>query len=157
MVRFSVNYIMNFGIDVSQKDIDKKRKWLQAMYDCKDCENDELLWDMKINKDSTDSEIAKFIGIQNVSSAEAVDLEFEGMETYDEKREKELDQQDIERHEEFKKNNPDLFNKINKKDAEMIIDLIRLNAKTDKFLHTEYYLDLATKLENHFRLRKAEN
>ena len=64
-MRYSVNYTIDFGIDVSQKEIDKKRKWLQAMFDNPECSDTDYIWDLEITKDSTDKEIAQFIGVEN--------------------------------------------------------------------------------------------
>jgi len=152
-MRYSVNYKMNFGIDVSQKEIDEKRKWLQAMSDDPECSNSESCWNLEITKDSTDKEIAQFIGIQNWRDAEGIDLELDDICTYDEKREKELEKEDEERKKEFREMNPQLFNNLSEKDAEMIISLIRFNAKTDKNLDKEYYEQIADKLEKHFSLK----
>lgn len=157
MVRFSVNYTMSFGIDVSQKEIDEKRKWLQAMYDDKDCSNTDYIWDLQITKDSTDEEIARFIGVENWRSAEGVNLEMEETCTYDVKREKELDEQDIKKHEEFKKMNPHVFNDLKKEEAILAVELIRFNIDTDKDLNKETYQKIVDKLEKKYSLRKKEN
>lgn len=156
MTRYSVNFNMDFGIDVSQKEIDKKRKWLQAMHDDPECANSDYIWDLEITVDSTDEEIAKFIGIENYRSAEGVELDIEGVETYDEKREKELEIKDEEDKKRFRELNPHLFDNINKKDAEMIIDLIRINVATDKFIHTDYYNGLVEKLRKHFGVKEKK-
>jgi len=155
-MRYSVNYTINFGIDVSQKEIDGKRKWLQAMFDNPKCSNSDYIWDLEITKDSTDEQIAQFIGVENWRSAEGIELELDDIGTYDEKRENELEEEDEERKKAFREMNPQLFNNLSKKEAEMIVSLIRFNATTDKNLNKEYYEQIADKLEKRYSLKEKK-
>lgn len=67
--KYSICYDMSFGIDVTQKEIDEVREGLIEL------NKSDYIWDLKIDKNSTDEEIAKFIGISNVHVAEGTDLD----------------------------------------------------------------------------------
>ena len=55
-MKYSVNYKVSFGIDVTQEEIDKIKKHLtdkkQTQY---------MIWNIALTKDSSDKEIAEFI------------------------------------------------------------------------------------------------
>lgn len=78
---YAVNYTISFGADVLPEDIQKKREWLNAG-------GVGSYLNMEIDKDSTDEEIAEFIGVENYADfiqTEKVDLEMEGTHQYSEK------------------------------------------------------------------------
>ena len=76
-MKYSVNYKVLFGIDVTQEEIDKVRKHLtdekQTQY---------MIWNITLTKDSSDKEIAEFIGLENQNMAESVELEMDGIFEY---------------------------------------------------------------------------
>lgn len=74
-MRYSVNFTIPFGIDVSQKEIDKERQWLEANAKLNNNLGDEYLYHLKININSTDKEIATFLGVQNFGDAEGMSLD----------------------------------------------------------------------------------
>jgi len=75
--KFSVNYNISFGINVSQEEIDRIRKQLEEKK-----QEQFMIWDIALTTKSTDEEIAKFIGLMNQHSAEAVEMEMEEICTY---------------------------------------------------------------------------
>ena len=76
-MKYSVNYKVSFGIDVTQEEIDKIKKHLtdkkQTQY---------MIWNIALTKDSSDKEIAEFIGLENQNIAESVDLEMDEIYEY---------------------------------------------------------------------------
>lgn len=76
-MKYSVNYKVSFGIDVTQEEIDKIKKYLT------DKEQTQfMIWDIALTKDSSDKEIARFIGLENQNMAESVDLEMDEINEY---------------------------------------------------------------------------
>ena len=67
--KFSINYDMSFGIDVTQKEIDDQRQGMIEL------NKPDYIWNLKIDKNSTDEEIAIFIGVRDHHIAEATNLE----------------------------------------------------------------------------------
>lgn len=69
----SVNFKMSFGCNVLPEDINKKREWLGK-------DQDDSLFDMRIDKDSTDEEIANFLAVENYRDtflSEVVEMEMD--------------------------------------------------------------------------------
>lgn len=98
---YSVNYTISFGADVLPEDIQEKREWLNAG-------GEDSMWDLKINKDSTDEEIAKFLGVENFNDfiqTEKVDLEMEEIHRYSKDDTERLTSEYHERIKEFKRMN----------------------------------------------------
>lgn len=85
MTMFSVNYTISFGINVSQKEIDEKREYL------KKSDEPDLLWDLEITSESSDEEIARFIGVENWRSAEGTEIEHEDIVEYTKEQEERLE------------------------------------------------------------------
>ena len=93
---------MSFGCTVLPEDINKKRKWLEST------DSDDSLWDMTINKNSTDEEIANFLGVENYRDlflVEAVNLEMEEHHVYDKEDTERLKNQYYEHVKDFKEAN----------------------------------------------------
>ena len=98
---YAVNYTISFGADVLPEDIQKKRDWLNAG-------GEDSLWGMEINKDSTDEEIAKFVGVENFNDfiqTEKIDLEMEETYRYSEKDTERITKEYHEQIKEFKRMN----------------------------------------------------
>ena len=98
---------MSFGTTVLPEDINKMRESLERS------NTTEYYWDLEINKDSTDEEIAKYLGLQNYRDfflTEAVEMEMEEHHVYDEKDTKRLTDEYKEKLKQFKE-----ANKENKK------------------------------------------
>ena len=98
---YSINYTISFGADVLPEDIQKKRVWLGE-------DGSDSLWNMEINKDSTDEEIAKFLGVENFGDfiqTEKVELEMEDVHEYSKEDTDRLVTQYHERIKEFKRMN----------------------------------------------------
>ena len=91
MTRYSVNYEISFGIDVTQKQIDEVRESLTKLG------NKESYFNLEIDKNSTDKEIAKLIGLTSYKMAEAVDLNDIDIENYSKNKEERLEKKDTER------------------------------------------------------------
>lgn len=102
----AVNFTMSFGCTVLPEDINKMREWLEKSYTI------EYLWDMEINKNSSDKEIANYLGVENYRDhflTEAMELEMQEHHVYDEKDTKRLRDDYQRRLKDFRK-----ANKINK-------------------------------------------
>lgn len=98
---YAVNYTISFGADVLPEDIQKKREWLNAG-------GEDSLWNMSIDKDSSDEDIAKFIGVENYADfiqTEKVDMEMEETHQYSEKDTERITKEYHERIKEFKRMN----------------------------------------------------
>ena|SRR5690348_8171908 len=89
-MRYSVNYEISFGIDVTQKEIDDVRASLVKL------NNKESIWNLEVDKNSTDLQIAKVIGLANYRVAEAVDLNDVDISTYSKTQAEALEKQDAE-------------------------------------------------------------
>lgn len=74
--KYSVNYSISYGVDVSRKEIEDQR----ALFD--NTHTHFSIFNITITKDSTDKEIAKFIALENPKDREAVDLEDLEVESY---------------------------------------------------------------------------
>jgi len=82
----AVNYTISFGVTVLPDDINKMRKMLDEGHT-------DGIWDIELNKDSTDEEIANYIGLENYRDfilTEPVEMEMEDHHVYDAKRTAEL-------------------------------------------------------------------
>lgn len=90
MTRFSVNYSISFGIDVTQKEVDESREYLKKLG------KPESYFDKTISAKSTDQQIATVIGMTKYRQAEAVEISDIVVETYSPEQEKKLDQRDLE-------------------------------------------------------------
>lgn len=78
----AVNYTISFGCNVLPDDINKLRNWLQKT------DENLSLWNIEINKDSSDEDIANYLGLENYRDhilTEAVDMEMEEHHVYDAK------------------------------------------------------------------------
>ena len=76
----AVNFRMSFGMTVLPEDINKMREWLEKS------DQTESLWNIEINKNSSDEEIANYLGVENYRDhllAEVVDMEMEEHHIYD--------------------------------------------------------------------------
>lgn len=67
--KYSVNYTISYGVDVSRKEIDELRASFTNEY------NHDSIWNLVVNKDSSDKDLAKFIALTNPIDREAVDLD----------------------------------------------------------------------------------
>ena len=74
----AVNYTISFGITVFPEDINKTREWLKKG-------NTDSIYNIEVNGDSSDEDIAKLIGLQNRCEAESLDMEMEDYSVYDAK------------------------------------------------------------------------
>lgn len=75
----AVNYTMSFGCTVLPEDINKQREWL------KKADTSLSLWDIEIDKESSDEVIANYLGLENYRDfllTEAVDMEMEEHHVY---------------------------------------------------------------------------
>lgn len=75
----AVNFTMDFGVTVLPEDINKIRKELDGGYD------GLMLWDIELNKHSTDEEIANYIGLESYADhflSEAVNMEMDVHHVY---------------------------------------------------------------------------
>ncbi len=78
----AVNYTISFGCTVLPEDINKQREWL------KKADTSLSLWDIEIDKDSSDEAIANYLGLENYRDfllTEAIDMEMEEHHVYDKK------------------------------------------------------------------------
>lgn len=78
----AVNYTMSFGCTVLPEDINKMKIWLEKS------DSPEYLWNLEINKASTDEEIANYLGLENYRDhflTEAISMEMEEHHIYSEK------------------------------------------------------------------------
>lgn len=91
MTRFSVNYTISFGIDVTQKEVDDAREYMNKG------DKTESYFDKTISAKSTDQQIATVIGMTKYREAEAVGIDDIIVETYSQEDEKRLAQKDLER------------------------------------------------------------
>jgi len=83
----AVNFTMSFGSDVLPEDINKKRKELNEMYGTPNY-YDNMIWNITLTKESTDEEIANYLGLQNYRDfmlTEAIEIEMEEHHVYDKK------------------------------------------------------------------------
>lgn len=97
----AVNFTMSFGCTVLAEDINKKRKWLGE-------DGNDSLFNMTINKDSTDEEIANFLGVENYRDhflSEVVEMEMEDHHVYSKEDSERLTTEYHERVKEFKRMN----------------------------------------------------
>ena len=99
----AVNFVMDFGCTVLPEDIDKVRQDLQN----DDYQNMYMMYNMHLTKDSTDEEIANYLGVENYRDfylSEVMNLEMDEHHEYDEKETKRLVDQykeQIRRHKEM--------------------------------------------------------
>lgn len=80
----AVNFTISFGVTVLPKDINKLKENLQND-DYEDC---YMHYDIHLTKNSTDEEIANYLGLQNYRNwalSECVDMEMEDHHVYDAK------------------------------------------------------------------------
>ena len=78
----AVNFTMSFGCTVLPEDINHKREWLKTT------NQKDSIWNIEIDKDSTDEEIANYLGLENYRDhflSECVDMEMEEHHVYDAK------------------------------------------------------------------------
>jgi hypothetical protein len=68
-MKYSVNYNMSFGIDVTQQEIDQQRQAFDDRY------KGDSIFSIVIDKNSSDEQIAKFIGLSKFKQAEVVDMD----------------------------------------------------------------------------------
>lgn len=97
----AVNFTMSFGCNVLPEDINKKREYLNRV-------EEESIHHLTINKDSTDEEIANFLGVENYRDwflSEVVDLEMEDHHVYDKEQTERIVTDYHERVKEFKRMN----------------------------------------------------
>lgn len=75
----AVNYTMSFGTNVLPEDINKMKESLEKS------NTKEYLWDLVIDKDSSDEQIANYIGLEQYHDhflTEAVEMEMEEHHVY---------------------------------------------------------------------------
>lgn len=78
----AVNYTMSFGCTVLPEDINKMRESLEQS------NTKEYLWDLEIDKDSSDEQIANYLGLESYGDhylTEATEMEMEEHHVYSEK------------------------------------------------------------------------
>lgn len=100
----AVNFTMSFGVTVLPEEINKIRKIIES----EDYNNELMLYDIELTKDSTDEEIANYIGLEDYTNhllSECVNMEMEEHHVYNEKDTKRLSDEYHERLAEFKKRN----------------------------------------------------
>lgn len=76
---------MSLAIDVTQEEIDKFRKDVFG-----NDNHQDSIFDLEVDFQSTDAEIAKFIGVSKYRQAEAVDLSNVDYDAYSKKQEERL-------------------------------------------------------------------
>jgi len=81
----AVNFTMSFGVTVLPEDINKVKEHLNG----ENCDKYQyMLFDIELTKDSTDEEIANYLGLENYRDhmlSECVDMEMEEHHVYNKK------------------------------------------------------------------------
>jgi hypothetical protein len=98
----AVNFTMSFGVTVLPEDINKLRKQLDESL------HDLSLFDVVIDANSSDEELANYLGLENYRDwmlSECVDMEMEDHHVYDAKDTKRLTDEYKRKLEDFKKAN----------------------------------------------------